>query len=235
MSWYSHFQFKIYLRRNLTLSLWCQTLTLCTPYGPAPAPPLRKPVRQARGSLLQTAGFQQQTPACRPPPTTVTPQARLLSPLPLKPFETWREAACSLGPQLSGSWDLQTLLRTVGRAQHPKQIWERGPSCREAQNTSLLISYLYPFSLGWKTLWWYAHNYLFAFSHHNKIRIMISILLPMQLLKTAGIIFQFLYTLREWLSRDVPLSYCVSNDFKLLLFVRFYCCLSVSFTFCFYF
>lgn len=190
MSWYSHFQFKIYLRRNLTLSLWCQTLTLCTPYGPAPAPPLRKPVRQARGSLLQTAGFQQQTPACRPtsrPPWHPKPGS---FPHSLKPFETWREAACS--PRASVIWIMRP-------SDSPPDSWE-GPTpkanlregsllCREAQNTSLLISYLYPFFLGWKTLWWYAHNYLFAFSHHNKIRIMISILLPMQLLKTAWYYF----------------------------------------------
>ena len=146
MSSYSHFQFKIYLRRSLTLSLWCLMLTGFKPHPlhpltPAPAPPLREPVIQARGPLLQTAGPCLPTclPAGQPPNPSDTPsQARFLTPSSL--FRPGEKLPAPLGPQVSGSWNLQTLLLGAGgpnhQPLHAKQVWGRGGSlpCREAQN-----------------------------------------------------------------------------------------------------
>ena len=109
MSSYSHFQFKIYLRRSLTLSLWCLMLMgfkphLLHPLTPVPAPP---------GALPPY------TPACQPASRPQWHPKPGSFPHSLKPFQTWWEAACS--PRASVIW-------VVKPSDSPLGSWGAQPS-----------------------------------------------------------------------------------------------------------
>lgn len=146
MSSYSHFQFKIYLRRSLTLSLWCLMLTGFKPHPLHPLPSRTGPTSEGAGnsgqSLLpsNSRALPPYTPACRPASQPQWHPKPGSFPHSLKPFQTRWEAACS--PRASVIWVMKP-------SDSPPGSWGAQPSaptrkaslrregsllCREAQN-----------------------------------------------------------------------------------------------------
>ena len=154
MSWYSHFQFKIYWRRNLTLSLWCSTLTSFKPHPLHPFPSHAGPTYEGSNKTGQrllssnsrspSGGLPPAGPISRPP-WHPKPGSFLHS---LNLFRPGEKLPAPLGPQLSGSWDLQTLLWTagVGGPNHQpldsKQIWGGGVPSLQGSTEHFTVDFI---------------------------------------------------------------------------------------------